>query len=75
MHSSECHTYADQCMQIARNVAPQHRATLLDLARRWCDAADDLERHEIRFKSGKIDGRASSGRDGRRSTTETKYRR
>jgi hypothetical protein len=48
---------------------------LLDLAKRWCDAADDLERHEIRFKSGKMDGRVSQGRDGGGSKTETKYRR
>ena len=45
VRSSECRLYADQCVQMAGE-APEHRARLLDLAKKWCDAAADLKIQE-----------------------------
>lgn len=45
VRSSECRLYADQCVQMAGE-APEHRALLLDLAKKWCDAAADLKIQE-----------------------------
>jgi hypothetical protein len=43
MRSSDCRKYADQCAQIAREVAPEYRARLLALADKWREAANRLE--------------------------------
>lgn len=60
MQSTECRFYADQCTQIARVVAPEERVLLLDLARKWCDAAEHLEMQERRSGDEKMhDGRRS----------------
>jgi len=56
MRSSECRKYADQCRQIAREVAPEHRAVLLALADKWLDAAVWLEMCEMRSNNQQADG-------------------
>jgi hypothetical protein len=43
MYASECRRYADQCLQLAQELAPQHRSRLLELADEWRKAAEDLE--------------------------------
>ncbi len=46
MHSSECRRYADECMRLAREVAPEHRKLILELADRWRKVAAQLSAHE-----------------------------
>jgi hypothetical protein len=46
MRSSDCRKYADQCTEIAREVAPEYRASLLALADKWLEAAARLEVRE-----------------------------
>lgn len=46
MHSSECRDYAVQCLELAREVAPEFRERLVALAEEWSEAADDLEMRE-----------------------------
>jgi hypothetical protein len=46
MRSSDCREYADQCAEIAREVAPEYRASLLALADKWLEAAARLEVRE-----------------------------
>jgi len=41
-------------MQMARAVARGHRELLLDLARKWCDAADHLEMQERGSRDEKL---------------------
>jgi hypothetical protein len=48
MRSTECSFNADQCGQLAREVAAKHRDLLLDLAKKWRDATNDLQTLEQR---------------------------
>jgi hypothetical protein len=48
MHSSECRKYAEQCLQLAPDFAPEHRKLVLDLADKWLQAAAQLSAHEDR---------------------------
>jgi hypothetical protein len=56
MRSSECRNYADQCTQIAREVAPEYRELLLALADKWRAAAAQLERSENQSDNQQLDG-------------------
>jgi hypothetical protein len=49
MHASECRRYAELCLQLARELGPQHRAQMQDMAAMWRKAADALERPEGRI--------------------------
>jgi hypothetical protein len=47
MHASECRTYAEQCLQLARSrLAPELRRALLEMAEAWRKAAEDLDAQE-----------------------------
>ena len=43
MYASECRRYAEQCLRLAQELAPQHRDLLFALADEWRKAARDLE--------------------------------
>jgi hypothetical protein len=43
MYPSECRRYAEQCLQLAEELAPEHRDLLLELAQEWRKAAEELE--------------------------------
>jgi putative SOS response-associated peptidase YedK len=43
MHASECRRYAEQCLQLAQELGPQHRKLLLGWADEWRRAAEELE--------------------------------
>jgi hypothetical protein len=45
MHASECRSYAEQCLQLARtmNLAPKHRRVLLEMADEWRKIAEELD--------------------------------
>jgi hypothetical protein len=49
MHASECRRYAEQCLQLAQELDPQHRKLLLDWADEWRKVAEQLESREDRF--------------------------
>jgi hypothetical protein len=42
MQSSDCRKYAEQCLQLAPDLAPEHRKLVLDLADKWLQAAARL---------------------------------
>ena len=56
MRSSDCRKLADQCTQIAREVAPEYRARLLALADKWREAAARLEVREKQSNNEQYDG-------------------
>jgi hypothetical protein len=56
MRSSDCRKFADQCTQIAREVAPEYRASLLALADKWLEAAARLEVREKQSNNQQYDG-------------------
>jgi hypothetical protein len=43
MYAPECRRYAEQCLQLAEELAPEHRNLLLELAQEWRKAAEELE--------------------------------
>jgi len=49
MHSSDCRKYAEQCLQLAHELAPAHRQLVLDLGERWLQAAAQLGAYEFRL--------------------------
>jgi hypothetical protein len=51
MRSFECLKYADQCAQMAHDVAPEYRELLLKLADKWREAAFQLEMCEDVFNN------------------------
>ena len=50
MHASECRSYAEQCLQLARtiNLAPEQRRVLLEMADEWRRVAEELDAREER---------------------------
>jgi hypothetical protein len=56
MRSSDCRKYADQCIQIAGEVAPEYRARLLALADEWREAAARLEVRDTQSNNQQYDG-------------------
>jgi hypothetical protein len=56
MHPSECRRYAEQCLQLAQNLAPEHRDFLLEMADKWRKIADDLDRQNIQIRNIQMDG-------------------
>jgi hypothetical protein len=60
MHSTECSFNADQCLQMAREVTAKHRELLLDLAKKWRDAANDLQTQEQRSGDEQADSARTS---------------
>jgi hypothetical protein len=62
MFASECRRYAEQCLQLARELGPKHRDRLLELADRWRKAAEEigksegLDGQEARFGNWQRDG-------------------
>jgi hypothetical protein len=46
MHSADCCKYAEQCLQLARELPPEQRKLVLDLAERWLQAAAQLSAEE-----------------------------
>jgi hypothetical protein len=46
MYASECRRYAEQCLQLAEQLEPQHRNLLLGWAAAWEKAAAKLEEIE-----------------------------
>ena len=46
MYASECRRYAEQCLQLAQHLAPQHRNLLLKWADEWKSVAEVLEEFE-----------------------------
>lgn len=57
MHASECRSYAEQCLQLARttNLAPEYRRTLLEMADEWRKVADELDAQEELFSNNRTD--------------------
>ena len=55
MHSSECRSYAEQCLQLVRELTPEHRKLLLDLAERWREAAAELSARETHSSKKRLD--------------------
>jgi hypothetical protein len=43
MYASECRRYAEQCVQLAQQLGPQHRNLLLEWADEWSRVAEELE--------------------------------
>ena len=43
MYASECRRYAEQCLQLVQELAPQHRDRLLEWADEWRRVAQELE--------------------------------
>jgi len=43
MYASECRRYAEQCLQLAQQLGPQHRNLLLEWADEWRDVAEELD--------------------------------
>jgi hypothetical protein len=52
MDASKCRHYAEQCLQLARQLEPHHRALLLGLADEWREVADELEVSEEQAAQG-----------------------
>jgi hypothetical protein len=46
MYASECRRYAEQCLQLAQHLAPQHRDLLLKWADEWKQVAEELDELE-----------------------------
>jgi hypothetical protein len=46
MSASECRRYAEQCLQLAQELGPQHRDRLLAWADEWRRVAEELEELE-----------------------------
>jgi phage terminase small subunit len=46
MYASECRRYAEQCLQLAQELGPQHRDRLLEWADEWRRVAEELEELE-----------------------------
>ncbi|HEY6257122.1 MAG TPA: hypothetical protein VIY51_15160 [Xanthobacteraceae bacterium] len=46
MRSADCRKYVEQCLQLARELAPEHRKLVLELADKWLQAAEELRVHE-----------------------------
>ena len=46
MYASECRRYAEQCVQLAQALGPQHRDLLLGWAVEWRRVAEELEELE-----------------------------
>jgi hypothetical protein len=46
MYASECRRYAEQCLQLAQQLGPQHRNLLLGWAAEWKKVAEELEELE-----------------------------
>jgi hypothetical protein len=42
MYASECRRYAEQCLQLARQLDPRHRNLLLKWADEWKKVAEEL---------------------------------
>jgi hypothetical protein len=57
MHASECRNYAEQCLQLARNIklAPEHRQALLEMADEWRKIAEALDAKEGLFSYKRMD--------------------
>lgn len=49
MHASECRRFAELCLQLARELGPQHHAQMQNMAAMWRKAADALESAEKRI--------------------------
>ena len=43
MYASECRRYAEQCVQLARQLGPQHRNLMLEWADEWRRVAEEFE--------------------------------
>ena len=56
MYASECRRYAEQCLQLAQELAPQHRKLLLELGDKWRKAAEELDAQEDQFSNKQMDG-------------------
>jgi hypothetical protein len=46
MSASECRRYAEQCLQLAQQLGPQHRNLLLGWAAEWKKVAEELEEQD-----------------------------
>ena len=57
MHASECRSYAEQCLQLARTtrLAPEHRQALLAMADEWRKIAEALDAKEGLFSHKRMD--------------------
>ncbi len=56
MHASECRRYAEQCLQLARKLAPEHRQVLLEMADEWREVAEELDAQEEMFGNKRMNG-------------------
>ena len=56
MHASECRRYAEQCLQLARELAPQHRELLLELADKWRKVGEELDAQEDQLRNEQMNG-------------------
>jgi hypothetical protein len=56
MHTPEDYRkYAEECERIARNVSPENRTILLNIARAWRERADHTE-NNIKDSPSSVDG-------------------
>jgi len=57
MHASECRSYAERCLQLARtiNLAPEQRRVLLEMADEWRRIAEELDAREELFSNRRMD--------------------
>ena len=57
MHASECRSYAEQCLQLARtlDLAPAHRQALVEMADEWRKIAEALDAKEGLFSHKRMD--------------------
>ena len=46
MYASECRRYAEQCLQLAQHLGPEHRNLVLKWADDWKEVAEELEELE-----------------------------
>jgi hypothetical protein len=47
---AEYRRYADECKRLAQQALPEHRATLLEIAKAWITCAEEVERTGKRGK-------------------------
>jgi hypothetical protein len=57
---AEYRRYAEECKRLAQQALPEHKATLLEIAKAWIACAEEVERSA---KGGKA-GRTSASSDG-----------
>jgi hypothetical protein len=59
---AEYRRYAEECKRLAQQALPEHKATLLEIAKAWIACAEEVERTG---KGGKVKASPnSSSRDG-----------